>query len=503
MNARALWSACLCLLLAGCATPGPPPREQAPPEPIPAALLQQDIDLLEQAFTQLHPGLYRYNTPEQFEAQVAALRRELDHDASLPEAWLAFSRFTATLRCGHTYPNPVNQSEAVQARLFGAPTRLPFHFRWIDGRMVVLRNFSGDPRLAPGTEVLAVGGVPASTLLARMLPLVRADGHNDDKRISLLEVAGREQYEAFDVLLPLLYPQAGSAPLLRVQPPGAAAPVELGVAGQTQAQRQAQRPRQASASAPPWRMEFLADGMAVMDMPTWAVYDEAFDWRRWLQQAFEDPRLQAAPALVIDLRENEGGADVGSELLAHLVEREVPLPGYLRRTRYRSTPPQLRPYLDTWDPGFHDWGAEAVPEAGGFFRLERAGLSAEGERVEPLAPRYRGRVFVLASAVNSSATFDFARDVRRAGIGTLVGQTTGGNLRGINGGACFFLNLPNSRIEIDLPLIGQFPREPQPDAGLRPDIAVATTREDLARARDPELAAVRAVLSVSLARRHP
>jgi C-terminal processing protease CtpA/Prc len=104
-------------------------------------------------------------------------------------------------------------------------------------------------------------------------------------------------------------------------------------------------------------------------------------------------------------------------------------------------------------------------------------------------------VFVLIGAVNSSATFDFARAVRRAGVGTLVGQTTGGNLRGINGGAFFFLRLPNSRIEMDLPLVGQFPPTPQPDGGVAPDIAVPRTVEDVQRGVDAELAAALAAIA--------
>ena len=89
-------------LLVACAGSQPPLRERAPAEPIPAALLQQDIDVLEQSFRALHPGLHRYNTPAEIDARFAGLRRELSRDASLPEAWLAFSRFTAALRCGHT-----------------------------------------------------------------------------------------------------------------------------------------------------------------------------------------------------------------------------------------------------------------------------------------------------------------------------------------------------------------------------------------------------------------
>jgi C-terminal processing protease CtpA/Prc len=123
------------------------------------------------------------------------------------------------------------------------------------------------------------------------------------------------------------------------------------------------------------------------------------------------------------------------------------------------------------------------------------GIDADGLRIAPEAPRYTGPVFVLTSAVNSSATFEFASAMRRAGVGKLIGEPTGGNQRGINGGAFFFLNLPNSRLEIDLPLIGQFPGEPQPDAGLEPDLAVPVTAAGISAGRDEALAAVQAVLA--------
>jgi C-terminal processing protease CtpA/Prc len=102
---------------------------------------------------------------------------------------------------------------------------------------------------------------------------------------------------------------------------------------------------------------------------------------------------------------------------------------------------------------------------------------------------------MIIGAVNSSATFEFARALRAHQLGTLVGQTTGGNQRGINGGAFFFLRLPNSGIELDLPLIGQFPAGDPPDAGLEPDIAVQTTIDAIAAGRDAELGAVMEAIS--------
>ena len=102
---------------------------------------------------------------------------------------------------------------------------------------------------------------------------------------------------------------------------------------------------------------------------------------------------------------------------------------------------------------------------------------------------------MLVSADNSSATFQFALSVRELGLGRLVGQPTGGNRRGINGGAYYFVRLPNSRIEVDLPIIGYYSPTPQPDAGLEPDIAVKVTPADIAARRDAELVAVRRALA--------
>jgi len=115
-----------------------------------------------------------------------------------------------------------------------------------------------------------------------------------------------------------------------------------------------------------------------------------------------------------------------------------------------------------------------------------------------LTPRYSGRIWVLIGAANSSATFEFAAALQRHRLGTLVGQTTGGNQRGITGGAFFFLRLPKSGIEVDVPLIGQFPisERPLPDAGLEPDVHVQPRVEDIAAGRDAELEEVLRLIAV-------
>ncbi len=117
--------------------------------------------------------------------------------------------------------------------------------------------------------------------------------------------------------------------------------------------------------------------------------------------------------------------------------------------------------------------------------------SDPGGVITPVTPRFAGQLWVLVGATHSSATFEFAQTVRQNRLGTLVGQPTGGNQRGINGGVFFFLRLPKSGLELDSPLIGQFPDGDRPDAGLQPDILVVPTVADIARGRDTEFETVR------------
>lgn len=68
------------------------------------------------------------------------------------------------------------------------------------------------------------------------------------------------------------------------------------------------------------------------------------------------------------------------------------------------------------------------------------------------------------------------------------------NQRGINGGAFYFLRLPNSRIEVDLPIIGFFPVGERPDGGLKPDVLVRERWTDVGAGRDRAMDAARGLI---------
>jgi hypothetical protein len=466
MNRRQLLATSTAALVSGAAAP---------------ADFRGDVEILRQALA-LHPGLYRYATPAEVDDRLTRLGTYFASAPSLEARYLALSRFLATIRCGHTYCNFFNQSRAVADDLFDRKTRLPFYFVWIDGRMVV----TGDPSnlgVPLGAEVVSLNGKPAGEMLAALMPLARADGHNDAKRASLLGVTGSESIEFFDVFHGLVFggPVDGAHDLFLRKPSGQE--LRMTVAAIGLAQRKAQKKNKpSSVSDPAWDWTMRPDGVTVLTMPSWALYESKWDWRTWLNDRLD--RLKGSRGLVIDLRQNEGGQDCGDEILARLIAKPIEQPGAERRVRFRRTPSNLDPYLDTWDNSFRTLGVDAVPVDGGFYRL--AGDMAD-ESVQPRGPRLTIKTAALIGPVNSSATFQFANKAKSTGVVRLFGETTGGNQRGINGGRFFFVRLPASGIEFDLPLIGYYPPGSPPDAGLSPDYRVRSSAADIASGFDRTL----------------
>ena len=465
---------------------------------IPSDGLKADLKILRSAYEQLHPGLYRYNTKEKMDAAFDLLEQDFGRDLTLQQAYLAFSLFVNKIRCGHTYANFFNQTKTTADALFKGKTRLPFHFRWIGKQMVVTRNFSSAPLLARGTEIEKINGIPAGEILDTLMSIARADGGNDAKRIAYLEVAGVDRWEAFDIYFPMFFPQREPKFTLDIKPPNGSKR-SVTVDAITYEERLAQRNAKADPDGekPVFEYRHLDAKTAYLRMPNWALYDSKWDWKKFLNETIDDLIAKQTPNLIVDIRENEGGMDVGDVLASRLISSEIRRTEIKRLVRYRQIPAELKPYLDTWDRSFDNWGKDATDLKDGFYRLTRYDDESGANLIKPAGKRYTGKTFVLIGAVNSSATFQFAQLVKTNKLATLVGQPTGGSQRGINGGAFYFLKLPNSRIELDLPLIGQFPTSPMPDAGITPDIYVRQTAKDIADGRDAEIETVRKVIARS------
>jgi ABC-type uncharacterized transport system YnjBCD ATPase subunit len=352
-------------------------------------------------------------------------------------------------------------------------------------RMIVTRNLSNDVRLKPGSEVLEIGGHATAQILSELMVYARADGGNDIKCRALLEIADVDRFETFDVFHGLLFPPKNGMFKISVRPMGSSAAQSVEVKALGLAERRAAMPPQSKdKTGPPWTLSLTPLSIAILTMPNWAIYNSTWNRRGFLDDAFAEIKGRRSRAFIVDLRGNEGGLDCGNDIIARLIDKDMLFESYERRVRFRHTLADLEPFLDIWDPSFKSLGKDAIDIGGGFFRLNPESDGKDGSLIRPKGPRFNGDLIVLTNAQNSSATFQFAQTIQTHGLGRLCGGPTGGNQRGINGGALFFLRLPASGLEVDVPLVGHFPSVPKPDAGLTPDIFAEPTIEDIASGRD-------------------
>lgn len=446
---------------------------------------REDIEIVRRALA-LHPGVYRYQTPAKLSQRLARLERDFIGAGSPDLRFLVLSEFMATIRCGHSQCNPYNQSKSVVQSLFERATKLPFEFDWIAGRMVVLADRSGTGMLRAGTEILTINGEAAPRLLGRLVPYARADGSNDAKRIAQMAMRNIDRWETFDIYQGLILPPRQGSFRIRFRTPDGRAGAGDFAALTPELRRASRHTLETDGTSEPfwtWQME---DEVAILTMPSWVMYNSTWKWEPWLSDRLAS--LSGAKGLVIDLRENEGGNECGNAILARLSGKDLQFAGYRQLVRYRRTPKDLDMYLDTWDDSFRTIGENAVDAGGGFFELGREG----SDTIPAIMPRITLPVAALIGPACSSATFSFARRARESDLVRLFGEPSGGNLRGINGNGYFFVRLPASGLEFDMPIIGNFAETPQPDRGVLPYVQIARSIADVSARRDATKLAAKA-----------
>lgn len=466
---------------------------ESPIEALTAKQAAQDVKILMRALQQLHPALDKYLTQAELDAAFSRFETRGQAARNAGQMYLAATELAAAIRCGHTWTNVLNQEGAAKIALLETADKLPFAMVLVAGRWLVLA--SADPAVAAGDEIIAINGKTADAVVAGMMPYLRADGSSDGKRLRQLN-HGRGDFSQMDIVWPLLSPPIDGRYQVQIRKPSAKTK-SVSVQSITLTQRDDSLAEQGV--TPPsedWTFRINGD-TAILTLPTFSFWNSEFDWAAFIDNAFSEMDAKNIPYLIIDIRANEGGdGAIGGKILSHLIRRPLEFISDQSTSRYERVPYDLARYLDTWDFSFFDrtGQVEKITDgtaAGKYRYLPNARIQ---QRIVPAAMPYRGKTFILIGAENSSATFQFAQLAKQSKAATLVGQTTGGNQRGLNGGQLAWAVLPNSGVAVDIPLLAATYTRTMPDASISPDIPVTPSFEARATGRDQEMEAVAEII---------
>ena len=458
--------------------------------------LQKDFAIMRQSYETMHPGLYKYQTKETIDKAFEECKNALNHDQPLAEAYLNFHKMTAQFKCGHAYPNFFNQEGFLKKELFENKTALPFHFRLIEDRMVVLK--SADSTIKDGVEIKSINGQSISKIIKTLLPIVRADGSNDGKRRKLLEISG-QYFEYFDIFFPMYFPNKNDSFDLSVYDFKTKKMARISVKSVSHAERDnIIKTHYKDAEYVKTSFYWLDNKTAVMQIKDFMNFENKYDFGKFYLDALHEYQAKNGQNLIIDVRKNEGGN--GSEvvkLVRYLIQKPIEYVNIQNTWAMLKIDPTLRPYVDNKKWAWiwfnkDEKGYDKLPN--GQFKGKGSG---KPEIIVPEKETFSGNIYLLTSPTNSSATFGMAEMFKTNHLATIVGQTTGGNQKGVTAGALFFMLLPNTKIEVDVPLIGTDYElaKTRPDAGITPDVFVKPNIEDVVKGIDTEIEVVKKLIS--------
>ncbi|QJR37671.1 S41 family peptidase [Gemmatimonas groenlandica] len=451
------------------------------PRTLATADLVADLALLRRALSEVHAGWDRYTPRKVIDSAFARLERRAAQPMTDMDFYHDVALLLAQLRCDHTkaeLPRSIYQYRTTQ------PTFLPVRVRMLGDRIFVVTG-SG---LERGTEIRAINGIASKDVVARLSRYVAVDGFTDFARTARLESDGDLMGNDLDHYWPFEFGFARSWTLTLVNAAGATSTITR--APITYAAWQALGDAQPAdfRTGTAWRA--LDDSTALLTVRSFVNYRTPVAVDSLYASVFNAIRARGVTQLVVDLRDNGGGSDDAAwGLVRHLISAPlVPLKAVRRRTI--NVAPELRTAFETWS----DPSALFAPDALAFTRRDD-GWYAERfatPTLDPAPGAFSGRISVLTSRRNSSATTMLLAVLQQAGARSgrlrLVGEETGGSAEGPTAGQILFLRLPASGVRVRIPLKRTDVNVPfVAGMGVFPDIDATETIDDLRANRDRAL----------------
>ena len=429
------------------------------------AQLEDDLKEFERLLFTLHPGL------DYFTDTLTLRNLFVEKKANLPDSLDRISFFNhiepiiGNIRCGHTNLAIANKlfkkPEDKKKKLFFPALMYPW-----DGRLFFQTDFKHEWLTIPkGTELISIDSIPSAEIIHQISKTHKGADGQDFGSETAWSVAGfRTTYNRF-------FGRRANYKIV-VRKPGKQE-IDLytlkGISYESIAKERKENKRS------PLSYEFIEGGqVAVIKLTSFS--NESFFKRnkKLFKEAFKEIKEKNVQNLIIDLRNNGGGAIVNcNHFLSYLLEEEFTI---VKRA-------SLNKHLNKKD--LITFQKVLIATRKKELTSDEIWLKKYNRKAKKINKQYRydGKLVVLTNKRSYSASTMFCAKLKSEKRGVIMGEVPGGSYHISFAGYSKYFTMKNSKIRIRIPLMRM---EYDVDSDLQdnmipvqPDIIKAVTEKDL------------------------
>jgi len=409
------------------------------PEP-----LKKDFQVLRDSLQSIHAGLYRYKSQPEMDAIFNDAYRQLDHPITETDFFAIVSNVISGIEDGHTecfLPKDFIQSIISTVKVF------PIQVRYIGEKAYVPCDTK---EFKAGTEIVSIDNKAVNDIRKQLFAHLSSDGTIETEKY----VKINDGHDPFSYLYLVVY---GEKPDFKV---GYKTP-----SGQLK-EKILQAELFGNMECPPVRtdvnkylsLDYQANGVAIMTIKTFAnefMERTKENFENFLAASFKELKDKKINKLIIDLRENGGGEDTNGLLLY----------------RYLSAKPFR--YYASLNTTKH-------------LVTDHPNLNVQ----QPEENNFKGKVEFLIGGKSFSGAAEFSSIAKSNARGLFIGEETAGGYYGNTSGSKIALELPNTRIRVNIPLtkyVMAVKKAKYKDRGILPDHTVVPTINDYLQHKDVQM----------------
>jgi C-terminal processing protease CtpA/Prc len=419
--------------------------------------MQADFKYLRRLLEETHPGLYRYNTKEQMNHKMDSLYGLLNAEMKFYDYYGLLASLIADIRCAHTTILP----ESDINKIFAKCKTFPYWVYFIEGHVYTIAIGTGDTLVKPGFELLSINGQPIDSINQIIFKHLWGDGYISISRQRMLDQNFFPLFYYFFVaqqdtfLIKWRTPDRGT---IETKTIAQTMPVSLKTLFKNPVNKkvlEAGSKENKLDQKNPWRIKVYKEHDAVVmrirGFGGASNGDEApRKMRDFMDASMKKIKSNNIGNLIIDLRHNGGGWDnQGEELFTYLIDTPA---YYYRKFHTVTDSSEFLQFSSVSKEELANIKNKLIPEADGTFTVKEEyepTLSIQ----HPKPNKFNGKIYFLIDGASASTTAEFLAVAHSNKLGVFIGEETGGNYTGGNGGQFISLTLPATKIQVGIPLL--------------------------------------------------